>query len=178
MSLNRILTKLLNLELYISMKRFLNLKPSRFRSKTEKSTKNLDCLKATANLAAVEIAEHDTETVSHITRDARSLECNNGVLINSFTPTIKDNTKKINELTKLVENNFDKVLKAISIQNNQPINTPVRSVVSLVNCFKPQKNLKDLPSANEYIITKTSAANNPTLLQNSLNTRTSQISSY
>ena len=54
------------------MKRLLNLKP-RSRSKTEKSTKNLDYLKATANLAAVETAEH---YVSHITRDASGLECN------------------------------------------------------------------------------------------------------
>ena len=160
------------------MKRFLTFKPPLIRSKTEKSTKNLDCLKATAHLAAVETAEYDTEAVPHKTRDASSSECNNGVLFNTFTPTIEDNTKRINELTKLVENNFDKVLKAISLQNNQPINTPVRSVVSSVNCFKPQKNLTDLPSANEYIITKTSAANNPTLLQDSLNTRTSQISSY
>ena len=76
MSLNRILTKLLNLELYISMKRFLTFKPPLIRSKTEKSTKNLDCLRATANLAAVKTAEHDTEAVSHKTRDARSLECN------------------------------------------------------------------------------------------------------
>ena len=76
MSLNRILTKLLNLELYISMKRFLTFKPPLIRSKTEKSTKNLDCLRATANLAAVETAEHDTEAVSHKTGDARSLECN------------------------------------------------------------------------------------------------------
>ena len=77
MSLNKRSKRLLNLKRFISMKRFLNLKPSRFRSKTEKSTKNLDCLKATAHLAAVETAEHDTEAVSHITRDARSLECNN-----------------------------------------------------------------------------------------------------
>ena len=58
------------------MKRFLTFKPPLIRSKTEKSTKNLDCLRATANLAAVETAEHDTEAVSHKTRDARSLECN------------------------------------------------------------------------------------------------------
>ena len=77
MSLNRILTKLLNLELYISMKRFLTFKPPLIRSKTEKSTKNLDCLRAPANLAAVETAEHDTEAVSHKTRDASSLESNN-----------------------------------------------------------------------------------------------------
>ena len=61
------------------MKRFLTLKPPRIRSKTEKSTKNLDCLNATANLAAVETAEHDTEAVSHKTRDARSAECNNEI---------------------------------------------------------------------------------------------------
>ena len=58
------------------MKRFLTVKPPRIRSKTEKSTKNLDCLKASANLAAVETAEHDTKAVSHKTRDATSLECN------------------------------------------------------------------------------------------------------
>ena len=56
--------------------KFLTLKPPRIWSKTEKSTKNLDCLKATANLAAVETAEHDTEAVSHKTRDASSIECN------------------------------------------------------------------------------------------------------
>ena len=82
MSLNRILTKLLNLELYISMKRFLTFKPPLIRSKTEKSTKNLDCLKATAHLAAVETAEYDTEAVPHKTRDARSLKCN--ILVSSF----------------------------------------------------------------------------------------------
>ena len=76
MSLNRILTKLLNLELYISMKRFLTFKPPLIRSKTEKSTKNQNCLRATAHLAAVETAEYDTEAVSHKTRDARSHECN------------------------------------------------------------------------------------------------------
>ena len=59
------------------MKRFLTLKPPRIRSKTEKSTKNLDCLKATANLAAFETAAHDTEAVSNKTRDATSFECNN-----------------------------------------------------------------------------------------------------
>ena len=58
------------------MKMFLTLKPPRIRSKTEKSTKNLDCLRATANLAAFETAEHDTEAVSHKTRDASNLECN------------------------------------------------------------------------------------------------------
>ena len=58
------------------MKRFLTFKPPLIRTKPEKSTKNLDCLKATANLAAVETAEHDTEAVSHKTRDATSLECN------------------------------------------------------------------------------------------------------
>ena len=63
MSLNTILERLLNLKLYITMKMFLILKPLRIRSKTEKSIKNLDCLKATANLAAVKTAEHDTEAV-------------------------------------------------------------------------------------------------------------------
>ena len=47
------------------MKRFLTFKPPRIRSKTEKPTKILDCLKFTANLAAVETAEHDTEAVPH-----------------------------------------------------------------------------------------------------------------
>ena len=56
------------------MERFLALKPPRIRSKTEKSTKNLDCLNATANLAAVETAKHDTEAVSHKTREASSSE--------------------------------------------------------------------------------------------------------
>ena len=59
------------------MKRFLILKPPRIWSKTEKSTKNLNCLKATANLAAVETAEHDTEAVSYKTRDETSFESNN-----------------------------------------------------------------------------------------------------
>ena len=76
MSLNRKLKILLNLKQYISMKRFLTLKPPRFRSKTEKSTKNLECLKATANLTAVETAKHDTEAVSHKTRSASGFECN------------------------------------------------------------------------------------------------------
>ena len=76
MSLNRILKRLLNLKLYISVERFLTLKPPRIRSKTEKLTKNLDCLRATANLAAVETAEHDTEAVSHKTMDASSPESN------------------------------------------------------------------------------------------------------
>ena len=40
------------------MKRFLTLMP-RSRSKTEKSTKNLYCLKATANLASVDEDEDD-----------------------------------------------------------------------------------------------------------------------
>ena len=55
------------------MKRILTLKPPRIRSKTKKSTKNLDFLKPTANLAAVETAAHDTT----ITWDATSFECNN-----------------------------------------------------------------------------------------------------
>ena len=76
MSLNRRLKRLLNLKLYVSMKRFLTVKPPRTRSKTEISTKNQDCLKATYNLAAVETAEHDTEAVLHKTRDASSLESN------------------------------------------------------------------------------------------------------
>ena len=75
MSLNRILKLLLNLKLYISIKRFLTLMP-RSRSKTEKSTKNQDCLKATANLTAVETAEHDTEAVPYKTRDVSSFESN------------------------------------------------------------------------------------------------------
>ena len=58
------------------MKRFLTFKPPLIRSKTEKSTKNLNCLKATANLAAFVTAEHDTEAVSHKTKDVRSHECN------------------------------------------------------------------------------------------------------
>ena len=62
------------------MKRFLTLKPPRIWTKTEKSTKNLDCLKATANLAAVETAEHDTEAVSHKTRNASGLESNKFIL--------------------------------------------------------------------------------------------------
>ena len=61
------------------MKRFLTLMP-RSRSKTEKLTKNLDCLKATANLAAVETTEHDTEAASHKTRDASGLESNRLIL--------------------------------------------------------------------------------------------------
>ena len=40
------------------MKRFLTLTP-RSRSKTEKSTKNVNFLKATANLAAVDEDEDD-----------------------------------------------------------------------------------------------------------------------
>ena len=63
------------------MKRFLTLKPPRIRSNTEKPTKNLDCLKATVNLAAVETAEHDTEAASHKTRDATSLKSNNIIII-------------------------------------------------------------------------------------------------
>ena len=82
MSLNKRLKKLLSLKLYVTMKRFLTLKPPRTRSQTETSTKNQDCLKATANLAAVETAEHDTEAVSHKTRDASSLESN--TIINTF----------------------------------------------------------------------------------------------
>ena len=46
------------------------------RLKTEKSTKNPDCLKATVNLAAVETTKHDTEAVSHKTGDASGLESN------------------------------------------------------------------------------------------------------
>ena len=71
------------------MKMFLTLKPPRIRSKTEKSTKNLDCLKATANLAAVETAEHDIEAVSYITRDATSHECNSNEYIFSRTKAKK-----------------------------------------------------------------------------------------
>ena len=67
------------------MKMFLTFKPPLIRSKTEKSTKNLDCLKATAHLAAVETAEYDTEAVPHKTRDARSLECNNCFLLTFAT---------------------------------------------------------------------------------------------
>ena len=63
MSSNRRLKRLLNLKLCVTMKRFLIFKPPRTQSQTEISTKNQDCLKATAYLAAVETAEHDTEAV-------------------------------------------------------------------------------------------------------------------
>ena len=60
------------------MKKFLPFKPPRTRSQTEILTTNQDFPKATANLAAVETAEHDTDTFSHKTRDASSLlESNN-----------------------------------------------------------------------------------------------------
>ena len=86
MSLNRILKRLLNLKLYVSMKRFLTLKPPRIRSQTEISTKNQDCPKDTANLAAVETAEHDTKAVPDKTRDASSVEGNNrtALKVNNF----------------------------------------------------------------------------------------------
>ena len=54
MSLNRRLKKLLILKLYVSMKKFLTLKPSQTQSQTNVSIKNQDCSKDTANLAAVE----------------------------------------------------------------------------------------------------------------------------
>ena len=76
MSLNRRLKRLLNLKLYVTMKIFLTLKPPCTRSQTETSTKNQDCLKATASLAAVQTAEHDTEAVSHKTWDESGLESN------------------------------------------------------------------------------------------------------
>ena len=75
MSLIRRLKRLLNLKLYVTMKRFLTLKPPRTRSHTEILTTNQDFgPKATVNLAAVETAGHDTETFSHKTKDANSLE--------------------------------------------------------------------------------------------------------
>ena len=70
------LKRLLNLKLYLTMKRFLTLKPPRTWSKTEKLTKNLNCHKATENLAAFETAEHDTEAASHNTSDASGHESN------------------------------------------------------------------------------------------------------
>ena len=66
------------------MKRFLTLKPPRTRSQTETSTKNQDCLKATTNLATVETAEHDTEVVSHKSRDASSLESNRLLIFTNY----------------------------------------------------------------------------------------------
>ena len=59
------------------MKIFLTIKPPCTQSQTETSTENQNSLKATASLAAVETAEHDTEAVSHKTRDAKRLEKNN-----------------------------------------------------------------------------------------------------
>ena len=76
MSLKRRLNRLLNFKLYFTIKRFLTLKS---RSQTEISTKNQDCPKATANLAVVETAEHDSEAVSYKTRDASSREATNAL---------------------------------------------------------------------------------------------------
>ena len=160
------------------MNRVLALTHSCIRSQTEVATKDKDGFEATANLAAVETAEPVTEAVSHKARDRSSSEYINGVLSSTFTPTIEDNTKRINELTKVVENKFDEILKALSLQNSQPINTSARSVVSSVNDFNSQINLTDSPSASKYMMTKTTAANNPTHFQDSLNIRTSPISSY
>ena len=83
MPLNRRLKTILNLKLYVTMKRFLALKPPRTRSKTETPTKYQDCLKATAYLAVVETAEHDTEAVSHKTRSASNHESNKLIKFNS-----------------------------------------------------------------------------------------------
>ena len=71
------------------MKSFLTLKPFRTRSKTKKSTKSPNCLKATANLAAVETAEHDTEAVSHKTRNVSSLESNTTLNIKIYILALK-----------------------------------------------------------------------------------------
>ena len=144
------------------MRRVLALTHSCTRSQTEVATKDKDGPEATANLAPVETAEPVTEAVSHKARDRSSSEYINGVLSSSFTPTIEDNTKRINELTKVVENKFDEILKALYLQNSQPINTSARSVVSSVKDFNSQINLTDSPSASKYMMTKTTAANNPT----------------
>ena len=75
MSLNRRLKKLLILKLYVSMKKFLTLKPSQTQSQTNVSIKNQDCSKDTANLAAVENMVQ--RQFQRRTRDASSLESNN-----------------------------------------------------------------------------------------------------
>ena len=62
------------------MKRLLTLKQPHNTSQTEISTKNQDCPEATANLAAVETAEHNTEAVSHKARYLSSSESNNNIL--------------------------------------------------------------------------------------------------
>ena len=57
---------IVTLKLYVTMKRFLTLKPSHTRSQTESSTKNQDCSETTANLSPVKTEEPVTEAVSHI----------------------------------------------------------------------------------------------------------------
>ena len=148
------------------LKKALVLKVPRTHSCTEMS-----CSETTANLESDEIVEPETEAISKEISEAPSLGNNNGVLRSNHLPTTEDNTKNINELTKLVENSnkliedrFNTILKTISLQNSQSINTPARSVVSSVNCFNSHINLTDSRSASIYMLTKTTAANNPTFL--------------
>ena len=58
-------------------------------------------------------------------------------------PTIEDNTKRINELTKLVENKFNTIINAISLQNNQSLNPPARAEVSTICNYNSQTNSTD-----------------------------------
>ena len=142
----------LTLELYITMKRVLTLKPP--RSQTEGSTKNKDCSKTTANLGSDEVAEPEAEATLKEISDANSLSSNNGVLQGLPPPTVEDNTKRINELTKLVENRLETILKTISLQNNQQLKVPANIEVSAVSDFKSQINSIDPKKSHTTLSTE------------------------
>ena len=127
------------------LKKALVLKVPRTRSRTE-----ISCSETIANLESDEIVETETEAIAKETSEAPSLGNNNGVLRSEHPPTTEDNTKKIIELTKLVENSnkliedkFNTILKTISIQNSQSSNIPTNTEVSTINNLNSHINLTD-----------------------------------
>ena len=63
------------------------------------------------------------------------------MLYSTSLPTIADNTKRINKLTKLVEKKIYNILKQAFFYKNQPLNAPALTVVSSLSCLTFKKIL-------------------------------------
>ena len=127
------------------IKKALQLKPPRTRSRTEMS-----CPEAGVSQGPDEIAESEAEAISREVNETRSPGNDNGVLGTIEPSTTEDNTKRINELTKLVENStklmnnkFDTILKAIALQNSQSLDITADTQVSTVNNLNSHFNSTD-----------------------------------
>ena len=146
------------------------LKPPRTRSRTEvlSQTENTseECPGTTANLAPVEAAEPVTGLASEESGDAGNTGSINGVPVKNSKPTIEDNTKRINELTKLVENKFNTIINAISLQNNQSLNPPARAEVSTICNYNSQTNSTDPRRSHSATTDEAMFGDNPQIYPN------------